>query len=653
MSTKTILAGICCAALVSLAADTRLADAAMNGDRAAVASLLPQKVDVNAAQGDGTTALHWAAYRDDLEMVKMLLAAGANAKAATREGSITPLFMACQNGDAAIIEALLKAGADANAPKSNGTTPLMIAAESGSAAAVRVLVEHGANVGSKESVHGQTALMFAAAEGREAVIKFLLAHGADANVATSFHKLEHVRYDQDGNIVEDRPKAGAAATGPDAENLEAFAHSIGLESAVYAADAAAAEHQALDLFAHTIGFKAAVFDVDNARKKGPRAGDISNRPPRKIGPDFMGGMSALLYASREGHLAAVQALVEGGANVNQVSEGEKMSPLVEAIINGHLDIAKYLLDRGADPKLATEAGLTALYAAEDVQWAPKAWFPQPSVDQEKTGYLGLMKELIEKGADVNAQIGEKLWFRAFTNDYTWVDTAGATAFWRAAQSSDLPAMKLLVEHGADPKLANKAGETPLLAASGIGWAWNWSQRAPYPIVDAVKFCVEHGNDVNAADSRGYTALHGAGFLGDNDTVSYLVSQGAKVDAKSKAGDSPADMANGPTRFGQPHAETVALLEKLGSPNSHNCRSDQCVVAAKANIYSDRMEPVDPVAKAELEAFAKAAGFSEANYHADGSAQPRQGRGGAMAAAAEPAKPAAPGAKPPAKGPGDR
>jgi len=219
-----------------------------------------------------------------------------------------------------------------------------------------------------------------------------------------------------------------------------------------------------------------------------------------------------------------------------------------------------------------------------------------------------------------------------------VDTGGATPFWRAAQSSDMPAMKLLVAHGADPKLANKSGETPLLAASGIGWAWNWSVRAPFPALDAVKYCVELGNDVNAADNRGYTALHGAGFLGDNDMVKYLVSKGAKLETKSKAGDSAADMANGPTRFGQPHVETTALLEQLGSPNSHNCRSDQCVVAAKANVYSDRQESIDPVAKANLEAFAHAAGYKEAEYHSDGAAAPA-GRGAGARGAGAATKPA--------------
>ena len=109
----------------------------------------------------------------------MLLAAGANVKAATRVGAITPLFMACKNGNAAMIEALLKAGADANSTDEHGTTPLMMAAASGSADAVKVLIDHGADVNAREGAHGQTALMFAAALNRDAAIRVLLAHGAD------------------------------------------------------------------------------------------------------------------------------------------------------------------------------------------------------------------------------------------------------------------------------------------------------------------------------------------------------------------------------------------------------------------------------------------------------------------------------------------
>jgi uncharacterized protein len=589
---KLILGVLCMTAMLCAAtSDTRLADAAMQNDKDGVRSLLKQKADVNAAHGDGATALHWAAYNDDLEMVKSLLAAGAMVNAATREGGITPLFMACTNGNAAVIETLVTAGAGANSVKANGTTALMLAAASGSADAVKVLLDHGALINAKETVHGQTALMFAAALNRDAVIKLLLAREADANTATAVRKLEKVRFDQDGNIVEDKPaaKSGAAST---AEEINPQAD--------------------LDVLARSLGFKSSEYRLAKPRSK---AGDVAARGPRKVGADFMGGMTALLYAAREGHQRAAEALIEAGADVNQVS-GDKFSPLVMSIINGHLDLAKYLLAHGADPNRASETGITALYAAVDVQWAPKTWFPQPSTEQEKTTYLELLTALLNRGANVNAQVGEKPWFRSFTNDYTWVDPAGATPLWRAAQSSDVVAMRLLMSHGADPKLATKSGDTPLMAAAGIGWAANWSVNAPYPATEAVKYSVEIGNDVNAADNRGYTALHGAAYLGNNEIVNYLVSKGAKVDVKSKAGDSAADMANGPTRFGQPHPETAALLEKFGSPNSHNCRSDQCVIAAGANIYQRPLSPAEQADKDVLDKFAVALGFKSVEYLVD-------------------------------------
>src|SRR5580698_1076078 len=211
--------GLLVISTLAFASDSRLSEAAMRGDRAAVVSLLKQGVDVDGAQGDGSTALHWAAFNDDLETAKILIAAGANVKVTTREGGITPLFMASTNGDAAIIGALLKAGAEAGSKKANGTTALMLASASGSTDAVKVLLDHGAGVNAKESVHGQTALMFAAALNRDQVVRLLLANGADPNVATSVKKLEHVRFDQDGNVVQDRPgggRGGAAAAAPQA-----------------------------------------------------------------------------------------------------------------------------------------------------------------------------------------------------------------------------------------------------------------------------------------------------------------------------------------------------------------------------------------------------------------------------------------------------
>jgi uncharacterized protein len=579
--------------LAATPADTRVADAAMRGDRPAVDALLKQNVDINPPQGDGMTALHWAALRDDLDMVNLLLSAGASVKAATRNGAITPLFLACGNGNPAILEGLLKAGAGANSVNANGTTPLMTAASSGQPDAVKILLDHGADVKAKEAANGQTALMFAAALNRAAVIKLLIATGADPNVATPSRGTERIRFDEYGRVHFDRPADGAsqAQTEPAAKAMKS------------AADATKSD---LDLLGRALGFQSAQFLPAEPR---PGEGVLRLSPPLRVGPEFVGGMTALLYAAREGHVDAATSLVDGGADINQVS-ADKFSPLVMAIINGHLDLASYLLDRGADPNLATLTGLTALYAAIDVQWAPHAAFPQPSTEQEKVSYLDLIKALIERGANVNARIGEKPWFRSLFSDPTWVDPAGATPLWRAAQSSDIAAMRFLMDHEADPEIATTSGNTPLMAAAGVGWAANWSVNAPVPPIEAVKYSVEIGNDVNAVDNRGYTALHGAAYRGENELVSYLVAKDARVDARSKAGDSPADMANGPWRFGQPHPETAALLERLGSPNSHNCRSDQCVVGPEPLSAAELSE------KDALNGLAAALGFLSAVYLGD-------------------------------------
>ena len=651
MLRKTLVGFLLTAALV-LAADTagqvrdsRLADAAERGDRQAIASLITQKADVNGTQGEGTTALHWAAQRDDVEAAKMLLAAGANVKAATENGAITPLFMACTNGNAVMIEALVKAGADVNGPKANGTTPLMIAAASGSVPAVKTLLSLGAKIDAKESVRDQSALMFAAALGRADVVKLLAQRGASLNFLTKVNKVARVRFDQDGNVVEDRPAPAAAKAAPKSEaevdKAEAEAQEKAKADAI--AKATVVLQSDLDVLARSMQMKSANYRFAKAKDK---AGDAAARAPRRVGPEFTGGMSALLYAAREGHMDTVQALAAAGADVNLVAGGDKFSPMVMALVSGHLDIAQYLLDHNADPNAQSLSGMTALYATVDVQWAPKVWYPQPIIEQEKTKYLDLMEMLLKKGAKPDLAIAEKPWYRSYTNDYTWIDPAGATAFWRAAQSSDVDAMKLLVKYGANPKTGTSAGDSPLHAAAGIGWAGNWSQNAPRPLTDAVKYALELGNDVNATDKLGYSALHGAAYLGDNDMVKYLMSQGAKIAAKSKGGDTVADMANGPTRFGQPHPATVELLESLGSPNSHNCRSDQCVVAARANVYTRPLSAAEEADKVNLDRLATSLGFKEAEYKNDAPFQFGFGRGRQEAADEKKPEPADKPATPP-------
>ncbi len=155
--------------------------------------------------------------------------------------------------------------------------------------------------------------------------------------------------------------------------------------------------------------------------------------------------------------------------MNQVSGGDGSSAINIAIANGHYTVGKYLLDHGADPNLANLDGLTPLYATVNMRYAPVSWAPNPRTDQEVVSSTELLQALLEGGANPNARVRGKLWFSPTSHDRSWVDHKGATPFWRAAMSSDVEAMRILVAGGADPNLANDSGVTPLMVAAGIGW----------------------------------------------------------------------------------------------------------------------------------------------------------------------------------------
>ena len=232
----------------------------------------------------------------------------------------------------------------------------------------------------------------------------------------------------------------------------------------------------------------------------------------------------------------MRALVDAGADVNLRSPGDRTTPLLIATLNGHFDLAKYLIERGADPNLASEGGATPLYAVSNVQWAPKAAYPQPRAYlQQQTTYLELMTLLLDKGADPNARLGRKVWYSGYNFDQSGVDEVGATPFWRAAYASDVAAMRLLVARGADPFIPSirpaertrgldglgelrdvsnlppvpvgGPGIPPLLAVAGVGYgkgfAGNSHVFAPSGMLPAVKYLVEElGADVNADRLRG-------------------------------------------------------------------------------------------------------------------------------------------------------
>jgi uncharacterized protein len=325
-----------------------------------------------------------------------------------------------------------------------------------------------------------------------------------------------------------------------------------------------------------------------------------------------GGLTALHFAARQGALRTVQVLVESGGtavDINQVSPADGTSALLVATINGHFDVAKYLLDHGANPNLPSEAGMTPLYAALNVEWAPKSFYPQPRAHlQQQISYLDLARAMLDRGADPNARIRKKIWYTQYNFDLLRVDETGATPFWRAAYASDVAAMKLLLAYGADPAIptmkpaqgGQRQGGTrsgdgsrdtsglpplptggpgipPLLAAAGVGYgegfAANAHRFAPTGMLAAVKFLVEEVHaDVNARDDDGNTAVHHAAARGDNEMIEYLVAHGADVKLVNRTGQTTVDMANGPVQRIQPFPETIKLLEGLGAKNNHRCVS---------------------------------------------------------------------------------
>jgi len=577
------LAGLCLSVLLHAAPST-LAEAAMQGDRDTVRTLLKSGADVNSAEGDGMTALHWAAQKDDVELAKMLLYAGANVRATTRLGGYTPLLMAAKNGNGAMIEALVGGGADPNTATTNGTTPLMLAAASGQADAVTFLATHGADVNAKE-VKGETALMFAAAYGRTDAIRALTAHGADVKVATKTVDLAAFTREQ-----QERFAAFAATGAPPNTGVRTGG----------AAGASAEETKAPAPAAARGGRGAA------GRGGPPQIGGVNRQYLLNELVGGEGGLTPLLFAARQGYTDSVKALLDAGADINQPSEGDHTTPLLIATVNGRFDLAKYLLEHGADPNTASENGVAPLYAALNCEWAPKALYPQPrAYEQQRTTYRDLMQALLDKGADPNARLNKKVWYSGYNFDLSGVDEAGATPFWRAAYASDVDAMKLLVAHGADPYISTmrtpgrpRTGDaqrdvkevsalppvpvggpavTPLQAAAGVGYgegfAANSHRYAPGGMLAAVKYLVEDLHmDVNATDQDGNTALHNAASRGDNEMILYLVSKGADVKAVNREGKTTVDMANGPVQRTQPFPETIALLEKLGAKNNHKCVS---------------------------------------------------------------------------------
>ena len=552
---------------------SEVADALKAGDLAGARKLVEQHADVNAPQSDGATALDWAVYRSDKEMVDLLLGAGANARAASREGS-TPLWLASINGDAAIIAALLKAGADANEHLPLGRTPLMAASRTGNVEAIQVLLDHGADVNARETLRGTTPLMWAADEGHAAAIQLLIQRGADFKARSDM--TERGRGPALGKANDPRKqvaaqgRALAAGRALDLRDLSALRgdnNGIGGQGAGGIARGGRTRGGRAPNGRATDGVDQGFDQNDDAAVA---AFGFRGRPAPKDG----GALTPLVYAVRADDLDSVKVLLAAGADLNQVT-GYGWSPLLVATQNRYYRLGAYLIDHGADVNLANHGGWTPLYLATDNRNIESGDYPVRKGDMD---HLDFIKLLLDKGANVNARMKDSTETRTvFTNQ--WLDENGATAFLRASQSGDLVLMKLLLAHGADPKIDTVLHVTALEVAAGVGWVegitYEWSPEAT---LEAVKMLLDLGLDVNAQADTGRTALHGAAHKGRTDIIQVLVDHGAKLDVRDYGNTDnrggklavhtwqAVDYADGLVRVGVqsaiPHPEAGLLLRKL-------------------------------------------------------------------------------------------
>ncbi len=506
-------------------ANSPVADAAMRGDTAAIRTLIAQKADVNPAQADGATAIQWAAYRNDLAMADALIAAKADVKIPNRDGA-TALRLAATNGSAEMITKLLAAGASANETGLNGETPLMYAARNGNPAAVKALITAKADVNAKEKIRGTTPLMWAAEQSHPEAVAALVAAGADVSARSNNDTKGNSAYlanpvkqrlkssfgVQGDNFGKQQAKAGNGRGGQGKgkaaplPNADPTADANGVD-VVAAADAAAAE---------------AAFG---------RTRDTQG-----------GALTPLVFAARQNCIECAKILLDAGANVNQTTN-YGWTPLLTATQNRNYKLAAFLLERGANPNLKNNGGWSPLYLATDNRDIEMGDYPTPKADMDQLEYIKL---LLSKKADPNIRVcgtrsnpngttpteqcvGDSTETRTnFTMQWLFED--GSTPFIRAAQSSDVDLMKVLLAAGADPKIRTAHDVTALAVASGIAWVegvtFEWSRSKN---VETVKMLLDLGINPNQQDDEGRAALHGAAHKGRNEIVQMLVDAGADLE----------------------------------------------------------------------------------------------------------------------------
>lgn len=456
-----------------------------------------------------------AAQRKDTTALRALLGKRADVNAPQADGT-TALHWAVHWNDVEAATLLLRAGASPKTTNRFGASPLSEAALSGNAELVRALLDAGADAKALSTPDGETVLMAAARAGNVDAVRLLLDGGADVN-------------------ARERYKGQTALMW-----------------------AAAERHAAIVtlLLERGADWRVRSFDRETKPPKLSAASSISPIP--------RGGFAALLFSAREGDIASARAMLDAGVDINY-GDVDNTTALVVAIMNKQYTFAKFLIDRGADVNVTDAGGRTALYAIVDIRNEDWSTLPnRPADDPLPT--LEVVKALLDRGARVDVPLTRPLPGRSGMDLGDTTLGAGATPLMRAARAGDAAVMRLLLEKGADPKPTTKDGNTALMLAAGIGYRDKNTRGSESDALEALKVSIAAGLDIHQANTRGETALHGAALRGADTIVQFLIDQGADINAVSKQGFTPLDVALGKSIVGQlpvPHESTVALLRKLG------------------------------------------------------------------------------------------
>jgi ankyrin repeat protein len=460
-----------------------------------------------------------AAKDGNRSLVRELIAQHVDVNQPQPDG-LTALHWAARADDLEIAKMLIGAGANVKVADRYGLTPLTLAATRGSARMLEVLLGAGADANTALP-EGETALMTSARAGNPEAIRVLIAHDADVNA-------------KERALGETALMWAAAENHADAVRALLGGHA--------------------DINAHSTVLHLAPFQWITS-------GMVSTMLPR-------GGWTALFYAARQGSIEAARVLVEEHANLN-FTDPDGATPLVIAIINAHYDLANMLLDAGADPNIADDAGMAALYAAVDMHTlGPLQGRPAPKLVDNMSG-LGLIRSLLAHGANPNMRLKKPILGRHHGSGDTTLGE-GTTALMRAAKANDIDAMKALLAAGANPFLTQKNHTTVLMiAAAGGAQAGGFGMAIPVTeegAIQAIQLCLDRGVEIDAFNSNGLTAMHRAATRGADKVVKFLADHGAALDRKNKAGLTPLDLAmgqgGGGRGAGTVHESTAALLRSL-------------------------------------------------------------------------------------------